>query len=293
MFGYVRPLRAEMKVREYEQFKSAYCGLCHTLGRQYGALSRYLLNYDFTFLAIVLSGVQEEQGFERLRCPASPLRKKYCVKQSGAYEKAAAISMILTWWKLRDHVQDGRLPEKAVFGLLCLILKPAYRKAARLLPEYERQVKDSLSLLDRLEKERCASIDEPADTFASCLSAAADTVEKDSLRRPLKALFYHIGRWIYIMDAFDDCREDIRRGLYNPLAQRYDLVGGDIPEPVREQVSVTARHSLNLACDAFELIEFTHSREILHNILCLGLPMVQKQVLAGTWKKGEKHERPV
>ncbi len=293
MFGYVRPLRGEMKVREFEQFKAVYCGMCHTLGRQYGALSRYLLNYDFTFLAMVLSGVQDEQSFEWRRCPASPLRRKCCVIQSCAYDKAAAISMILTWWKLKDRVEDGNLPDKAVFGFLCLIFKPAYKKAAGVLPEYERHVREALLKLKHLEAGRCASIDEPADTFASCLSAAADTIDQDALKRPLKELFYHIGRWIYLMDAFDDCRDDARRGLYNPIAERFALTGGEIPVEIRDQIGVTSAHSLNLACDAYELIDFGHSGEILQNILFLGLPFVQKQVLAGTWKKGEKHERPV
>jgi hypothetical protein len=31
MFGYVRPYRDELKVKDYELYRAVYCGLCHSL----------------------------------------------------------------------------------------------------------------------------------------------------------------------------------------------------------------------------------------------------------------------
>ena len=37
-----------------ERYEAAYCGLCLTMKKQYGAISRLFLNYDFVFLGILL-----------------------------------------------------------------------------------------------------------------------------------------------------------------------------------------------------------------------------------------------
>ena len=55
MFGYVLPSARQLTAQEQQRFESAYCGLCHTLGRRYGTAGRMILNYDLTFLAILLS----------------------------------------------------------------------------------------------------------------------------------------------------------------------------------------------------------------------------------------------
>ena len=40
MFGYVRPNRDELKVRELRDYEALYCGLCHALGRLHGFFAR-------------------------------------------------------------------------------------------------------------------------------------------------------------------------------------------------------------------------------------------------------------
>ena len=59
MFGYVRPPLEALPQQEADRFRRAYCGLCHTLGRRYGPAARMILNYDFTYLAILLSDPEE------------------------------------------------------------------------------------------------------------------------------------------------------------------------------------------------------------------------------------------
>ena len=56
MFGYVRPYKDELRVREYEQYKAIYCGLCRALGKNYGVLSRLTLSYDCTLFAAAAIG---------------------------------------------------------------------------------------------------------------------------------------------------------------------------------------------------------------------------------------------
>ena len=53
MFCYFRHYKPHMRVCEYESYKSVYCALCKQIGKEYGFLSRFTLNYDFTFLALL------------------------------------------------------------------------------------------------------------------------------------------------------------------------------------------------------------------------------------------------
>ena len=116
MFGYVRPVRGEMKCKDFDLYRATYCGLCRCLGRRYGLLAPMFLNFDFTFLALLLWEPEERFTPCRGRCHANPLLKKPMCPDSPALELAADESMVLTWWKLRDAVRDeglwGGLPAR-------------------------------------------------------------------------------------------------------------------------------------------------------------------------------------
>ena len=108
MFGYVRPPVNALPQEELERFRRMYCGLCHTLSRRYGQAARFILNYDFTYLAILLSSGEEGRRSEA-RCYTSPLKKRAYLEPDAAMELAADESVILAYWQLRDGVADHGL----------------------------------------------------------------------------------------------------------------------------------------------------------------------------------------
>ena len=165
MFGYVRPAADRLTQEQTDLFRSAYCGLCRTLGRRYGLPARMILNYD---LAILLAG---GSGFScaRHRCPVHPIRGCPCGEENPALDAAADLSVILTWWQLRDGVTDHGFFGGLKYRLAALLLRRSYRKAARLRPDFDRLVQGCLGELAALERENCPSIDRPADTFARLL----------------------------------------------------------------------------------------------------------------------------
>ena len=287
MFGYVIPLRGELKVRELDAYQSVYCGLCHTLGRRYGFLSRMFLNYDFVFLAMLLAAPSDKPATEHKRCIACPLRGKDVCTPRGSLDVAADESVILTYWKLRDGAADDGFLKRLSARLLALLLRPSYRKAAARQPEFDKRTVSCLAELSALEAAGSPSLDRTADTFARILSAAAPP-SGDALRdRALEQLLYHVGRWIYLVDAWDDLEEDRARQGYNPVALRFP----DGPEQHREELRTTLRHSLNLAVSACNLTDFGPWNDILLNILCLGLPMVEEAVFTGQWRSLKKENR--
>lgn len=284
MFGYVRPLIPELKVRDLEDYKAVYCGLCRTMGKRYGLFARFTLNYDFTFLAMALAYQADPCSFSLCRCPVHPLRKRKTCLQMSTLDVAADESMILSYQKLRDDVADSGffrgLPARAAAWLL----KPAYKKAAKTRPEFDRAVTACLDDLHVLERERTKSLDRPADAFARILQAAAPDTGDAGRDRAVSQMLYHVGRWIYLVDAWDDLDEDQKKREYNPVDARYE---GAAREHIQD-MRTTLLHSRNLATAAYELAKAERWDAILSNILYEGLPAVEELVLTGRWQKNQK-----
>lgn len=284
MFGYVRPLRPELKCKDFDLYRATYCGLCRSLRRRYGLVAPMFLNFDFTFLALLLWEPEECFTPCRGRCHANPLVKKPMCPDSPALELAADESMVLTWWQLRDAAADGGLWGGLPARALSVLMKRAYRKAARHCPQFDGQVRASLGELSGLEQEGLPSIDRAADTFATLLKSAAPKTGDLERDRPLEQLLYHVGRWIYLLDAQDDLAEDAAAGRPNPVAVRFGPSGDD---PALKQ---TLDHSLNLARSAFQLGSFGCRTALIENILYLGLPLIQRAVFDGSWKEIKKQK---
>ena len=290
MFGYVRPPLQELPPEEAERFRRMYCGLCHTLGQRYGVVSRFILNYDFTFLAILLSDPAEgEAGCAR--CLASPFCRRTFQKADPALELAADESVILAYWQLRDSVADSPFFKGLKYRLLSWLLRGAYRRAARERPDFDRSTQRQLGLLARLEAEKCPSLDRPADTFAVLLESAADGVSDPVRRRVLGQMLYHLGRWVYLVDAADDLQKDAASGNYNPVALRFGLTDGRWTAECRKEFATTLDHSIHMIATAFELWDFGCWTRLVESTVYTGLFRVGKAVLDGVFHRRDPDKK--
>ena len=259
MFGYVRPWRAELLVKEWEQYRGVYCGLCRRLGQVCGAASRLALSYDATFFAMLLLGLQGGcSGFERRRCVVNPAKKcNFCLAEGEALDLAAALTVILAWYKLKDDWQE-KLAEE-------------YWRAQA---EAERQGAG----LDACAEPTAHMLEEALAFGASRLGAG----EGDSLERILRQLGYHLGRWIYLMDAADDWREDGEKGSFNPFLLRYSAPpspGSQEETQLRDYANQTLNMTMAQLNGAFSLLELRQFGPILRNIVEQGMPQAQRQIL--------------
>ena len=280
MFGYIRPLQGELKIRELERFKACYCGLCHALRKNYGLPARFILNYELVFLSMLLWDTDDMPVIKRKRCIASPCRKKrYCTRNT-TLDTCAGYTVILAWWKLQDTIRDEHYMKTIPHRIASLVLSGAYSKAAREFSEFDGKVEKEVNDLAEYEIMEVSSLDGAADKFAQILRSAAPDTAPDPVRRPILEILYHIGRWIYIVDACDDYQEDHKRGRYNPVAARYPPVNGKIPEDGLTRLRTTLTHSNNLLCIAFELLPENTWADIIRNMIYLGMPNVCEQVLA-------------
>lgn len=242
-----------------------------------------LLNFDFTFLTVLLSPAEGAAVSCRHRCHVPPFPRK-CMCEDPALELAADESVILSYWKLRDTVADEGFWRGLPARALSWLLLPGYRKAARARPEFDQTVRQQLKKLGQLEKERCASLDRPADAFACLLQAAAPDTGDAGQDRAMGQLLYHLGRWIYLLDAQDDLEEDRDKGRYNPVLLRFG------PEGDTKSLGVTLEHSLNLMRSACALLPLGRQQALVENVLYLGLPLVQRAVFEGSWAQIKKQK---
>ena len=287
MFGYVLPPLDLLTEEDQQSFRAVYCGLCRCLGRRCGERARLILNYDFTYLAILLSGgaAGETRGG---RCLPHPVKPRPYQLPTPAMDLAADESVILAYWQLRDGIADSRGGKRGKYRAAAAALKGGYERAAAARPAFDAAVRRQMDELSRLEAERCPSLDAPADAFAQLLSAAAEEAAGERERRVLRQLLYHLGRWVYLIDAADDLAEDFADGSYNPLIYRYALKEGKLREEQRRDFAATLDHSVHMMATAFELGDFGCWTELLEKTLYHGLFRVGRAVLDGTFHKREK-----
>lgn len=286
MFGYVRPSLARLSQEDTARFSAMYCGLCRTLGRQCGKAAPFILNYDFTFLAVLLAPPEQETPVHG-RCALHPIRGRDYYPGNEALALAADCSVILAWWQLKDAIADNAglsLKYRAAAGALY----SAYRRACLRRPEFDRTTREQLQLLSQLEAECCPSIDRTADSFAVLLQSVAEEVSDSVQRRILEQVLYHLGRWIYLVDAADDLADDFQSGNYNPLRYRYSLTEGKLTAEAKESLALSLDHSIRLMAAACELWDFGVWTPIIQATVYEGMFLVGQAVLEGTFQAADR-----
>ena len=286
MFGYIRPQKSELLVREYEQYKGVYCSLCRQLGESYGIVSRLALSYDCTFLAMVAMGVSSDcPGFRQGRCVVNPLKKcTYCGGGQPGLVFAAALCVIMTYYKLRDDLEDSGFLGKCRARLLLLFAVRAHKKAARDFPELERIVASAMEAQGSVEREEAPGVDACADPTAQMLAGVFALAAKEDSRqeRIFQQFGYFLGRWVYLIDAEDDIQKDLKKRSFNPFVTAYRLT----PQSTLEQLFQAASRcngvlnlTLSQAVAAIGLADFSCFGPIIFNIVQKGLPAMQKELL--------------
>lgn len=273
MLGYVTADKPELKMREFEQYTGYYCGVCKSIGRRYGQLPRMVLSYDAAFLALLLAGISEEQDEPtKQHCLAHPIKKKTIVA-NDAIDYAADVMLILAWYKLLDDARDeGKAYAKAAI----FTMKKVFRKLEKARPELSKKIGVHLAELTELENAKCASLDEAAEAFAKIMEAIFEEgplPENFRETQVLRRIGYHLGKWIYLMDAIDDIDENIESGAYNPLLYRFEYIPGELhfKERIIETCKFNLFHYLGEIGNALDLLDLKKNRGVIENIIYSGL----------------------
>ena len=278
MFGYVYIDKPDLKIKDYEAYRGVYCSLCKTLGKTYGVLSRFILNYDCTFLSLfVMSRSDGCCGFKSGRCPFNPMKKcNYTVNGHEALDKGAALTVISSYYKLLDSIADGGFFKKTACTLIRPFFASWHKKAAKKFPLYENAVKEMFYAQLEAEKSDEPCIDMAAEHTAKMLETIMKLeAENDREEKVLAQMGYHLGKWIYLMDAAADIKEDAGSGNFNPFLLKFND-SDDIP---MEEADALISQSYYLLTKAYELIDKKRFTAILDNIIYSGLAVKQRNII--------------
>ncbi len=282
MFGYITPDKPELKIREFEVFRGYYCGVCKSIAKRAGHRSRCVLSYDTAFLALLLDSLQKIPVTGSLkRCFVHPLKKRFIVADNPAVEYASDINILLAYYNLKDKWQD----EKKLLGPAgMLLLRKGFNRVKRKYPLLVQGVQSELDSLQQLEQQRCAFMDEVSEPFAGLMRKVFEFGSENAAEREaLGWIGYNLGKWIYLMDAYEDIEDNIKSGSYNPLLTQFHY--GDkedvqvFRQRIREKTEFILIYSLSEMEKAFSLLDIQKNQGILENIVYQGLLVKTRNVL--------------
>jgi hypothetical protein len=279
LFGYVTPLKAEMKVKDFARFKCYYCGLCCHIKKEFGNIPRMSLNYDMTFLGLLLDALNpEELEVSSHRCSLHPTEKKIVIANNKALSYAATMNISLFYYKLLDDVNDDKNLKSKFFSV---VLSPYKRKFGASIVKINDDIKQCLNNLSVLEDNKTFnSIDEICDPFSTLVGIILRDYpfklinDSPELRNTLYNLGYSIGKWIYLIDALDDLKSDMEKGKFNPINFLYNkdfLTYNKFIEFIKTKIEFTILNCGYSAKENLEKLQLNRNEDILYNIIELGL----------------------
>lgn len=261
MFGYVTVCEPELKVKDLKKYRAYYCGLCRTLKEDYGFMGQMTLTYDMTFAVILLSSLYETiTKHEEHRCKVHPVKRQHML-QNEITSYAAAMNVLLAYYHMEDDWQD----ERKVTSLLAKsMMEGKVKKIIEAYPRQSRVIRDSLKELSECEKENCQDIDRAAWSFGR-LMAELLLYKEDIWEKTLRKMGFYLGKFIYIMDAYEDLSEDKKKNRYNPLKQISEK------EDYEERMVQILRMMIAESTARFEQLPCLVDVDILRNILYDGV----------------------
>ena len=260
MFGYVTIAPGTLSAESQVRYRAHYCGLCHALQRRHGLVGCMTLSYDVTFLYLLLSSLYEpEETHANARCLPHPFKPHAYIHNELA-DYCCDMNIAVAYHKCLDDWQD----DHSLLGRAeAALLEKAYRRVSAQYPDKCREIECCLKDLSAIEKQDGSQLDAAANLSARMLGILyqyRNDLWTDTLRRIGEGL----GRFIYLMDAYDDLEKDIRRGRFNALRFYHE----------REDYEPFIRESLTLliaeCTDAFETLPLVQDMDILRNILYSG-----------------------
>ena len=263
MFGYVNADKKEMTDEERSTYQAYYCGLCRELKRQAGAGAQICLNYDITFLAILLSGLYEpDEVTEPFRCRLHPTKKRF-FHESEVMQYAASMNIVLSYYKLLDDYQDDH---KTSRKKIANRFEPVVKSVCEEYPRQTQAIEDFVRDLSDAEYRQEDNLTVLSALSGDMLGELFCYKEEDVWNESLRSMGYYLGKFIYLLDAYDDMEKDRKNHSFNPMLRAIDK------DPSYDAFCRQVLVSLIAECTKeFERLPILKNASILRNILYSGI----------------------
>ena len=264
MFGYIHINRKELSEADQADYQAYYCGLCRALKSSCGTKGQMLLQYDMTFLVVLLTGLYELENRETVfTCALHPGKRRKAFLNS-ATEYAADMNLVLAYHNLLDDWKDDRSRTKK---LLADRVQADYLRVAKRYPRQVEAVKTYLARLEELEKDEKANYDIAAGISGEIL-AEIFAWKEDEWKEELNCLGFYLGKFIYLMDAYEDMEKDRKNRNFNPLLKLEKEIRR---ESFEDFIYTYLMSQAAEGAKIFERLPILMHAEILRNILYSGI----------------------
>ncbi len=271
MFGYILPDKPNMYVKDYNTYRAHYCGLCKTTKKQYGNLMRLGINYDITFIDIMLHGLLDQAPTIKTGgCILNPIQKKPYVLQDEISKNMVHLNVLLTEFKIKDDLADTFSPKKK---LLNILLKRKIKKARANLPDVATVLDSAFLQQQQLEIKKTPSPDMAADAFSVAIKSIYKILLGDKYTDPIGDIAYNLAKFVYIMDAIDDFEEDVGKNQYNVFRLKYPNAHtkSELIDLAGEELVQINNGIISSIKEAYEEVAITVNEGVVTNTLWFGL----------------------
>ena len=271
MFGYLVAAAELLEDEQKARYKASYCGLCRSLEGCFGQRARLTLNYDITFLVLLLASLYEPaETAGSKRCIRHPMEPQSFLR-SEVSDYAAHMNVALAYLKCLDNWQD----EKKLSALLeAKLLEADYNRACAVYPRQCEAMKSALQDLSAIEAEGLEAPDAAADCFGRLMEEIF-VWKADRWEGTLRAMARALGRFIYLMDAVMDLEDDFKSGSYNPFKSFFGL------EDNEQRFQDILKMQLGECVFYFDKLPLVEDAGLMKNILCVGLWLQFKKKYRG------------
>lgn len=261
MFGYIIVNKPEMKFKEFDLYQSYYCGLCRSLKENYGRTGQLTLSYDMTFVILLLTSLYESKTQVSLqKCVAHPFTKHPTrINTYSCY--GADMNLLLSYYKcLDDWIDEHKIGKRT----MAMSLHGRFKQAAAKYPQKEKIIREQMAQIRRCEREQSSNLDQAAGYFGKIM-AEVFVWRQDEWETDLRRMGFFLGKFIYLMDAYEDLEQDQKTGNYNVFLSMSQ-------QPDFEQQAESVLSMMMAECSrAFERLPIVENTEILRNILYSGV----------------------
>ena len=276
MFGYIQPDAPYLFKKDEKLYQALYCGLCKSIGKGCGQTARTALTYDMAFMTALIHNIrQEDVQIKKSRCGLHFIKGRHMAKADDTGILLGCINTALAYYKLCDDKADG--DKKGIFRHL---YKRGLKRAEKLHGEAVEIIREQVEKQSQLEKAGCTVIDMACEPTAEMMQKLSIYALKEYSTCDTEALFYDLGKWVYLADALDDYDKDVKKGSYNVLYKAFGCkTKAEAVEKNYEELtflfdSLFADMRLRLSN-----IKFAFNHDLTDNIILRGIPLKTRSLL--------------
>lgn len=277
MFGYLNVEKDKLEEGKLGLWQSFMCALCFSTKKQFGDFPRAFISNDINFFNVLFHSVtNSDVEVDDRRCISHPIRKRTVLKETPLADRLSVANVLLTYWNLYDDTVDGNsIKKKAALKLFTR----AYKQAKQSFPELDAMLSVRYAELREMEQSNCDSLDRVAHSFAQLSQDFSVLILGEQANEYVQTLCYNLGKWIYLIDALDDAKKDIRRHNYNPFVAYYGVKSVDELSEKYDELQFEMYAVLNRVAQSYNDLNLQKYTCILKNVLFDSIRDKTKEIL--------------